>query len=190
MSLCSHYCCRFMCIFSASGCSEHISFLTYSTHQLSLSQLLSGHLYVMRSHLLVPFEFFCFGQSSHNHQCHLVINYSCLFKRIRTEWIKKVWSLVCLWQHEHVSVLLWFMAPEVRSVKSTSSTDIVHFMWLVDTFFHFSFSDYLVGQNILQKQCILLFCCVLGFFTWLTVTALIQASFRISAKECMVLYKA
>lgn len=76
-----------LCLFSAlSGCSVHTHFISYVQNIpiVPVSHLFNVHLSVI-SHLLVPVELFCFGQSSHKHQPHLVINDSYLFKRTRTE---------------------------------------------------------------------------------------------------------
>lgn len=64
--------------------AHFVSYMQYKSID-TLSQLFNAHLCVMRSHLLAPVEFFSFGPSTRKHQHHLVINYSCLFQRIRTE---------------------------------------------------------------------------------------------------------
>lgn len=76
-----------LCLFSAlSGCSEHTHFISSVQNKpiVPVSHLFNAHLPVI-SHLLVPVELFCFGQYSHKHQPHLVVNYSCLFRRTRME---------------------------------------------------------------------------------------------------------
>lgn len=161
------------CLFSALfGCSEHTHFISYVRNKpiVPVSHLFSAHLSVI-SHLLVPVELFCFGQSSHKHQPHLVINYSCWLKRTRKEWVKEIWPLFAL-GNTNIWVLLCFVAQEVPRVLSTSIRWCCTFCVTSRYFFHLYISNYLLGQHILWKQCIVLLCCVwvlLGFFcNWLS----------------------
>lgn len=56
--------------------------------------------------------------------------------------------IVCLWQHKHLWVLLWFVAQEVH----LSSLYIIHcyctFCVTRRYFFHLYISNYLLGRHI------------------------------------------
>lgn len=162
-----------------SGCSEHAHFISYVQNKpiVPVSHLFNAHPSVI-SHLLVPVELFCFGQSSHKPQNHLVINYSCWFKRTRTEWVKEIWSLSAfgntntsgcyrgLWPrrfpefYQHHPLTLYLLCDKE----------------IIFSFLYFKLPTWLspqdIGQHILWKQCTVLLCCVwvlLGFFNdWLS----------------------
>lgn len=124
-----------LCLFSAvPGCSEHTHFISYVQNKptVPVPHLFNAHPSVI-SHLLVPAGLFCFGQSSHKHQNHLVINYSCLFKRTRTEWLKEIWSLSAF-GNTNTSGCYWSLRPRQLSEFYQHHPLTLHFVWQGDTF--------------------------------------------------------